>query len=454
MKATLRRATVLYIFAACFFAALIALIADIAVNGAAWSSNRANRHIYSSGQTVNAGTIFDRNGKVLAISDDSERKFPTDAVTRKSTLHIVGDTAGFISTGAHSLHRDTLSGYSFWNGIYTLKDKGKGSDLTLNIDAEACKIAYNALGSYNGAVAVYNYKTGELLCSVSKPTYDVYDVPGDILTNEKYDGVYLDKVISGLYTPGSVMKIVTAVCAIENIPDLDSRTFVCEGKQVFADGSVKCNDTHGEIDFATAFVESCNSVFSQLAVELGAQRLNATATALGFNTRLLADDVRLAMSTFKPSTVSRSELGWAGIGQSTTLLNPCHMLMITGAIANGGTCVPPRRVKGSSLIQLDFIKKPNSKGITIQPATAARLRDMLREAVRVQYGDSRFPNLEMCGKTGTAQIDNKQAHSWFAGFSLREDLPLAVVCVAENAGAGAGTAINVANKVLQHFATN
>lgn len=454
MKATLRRASVLYILAACFLAALIALIADIAVNGAVWTSNRANRHIYSSGQTVNAGTVFDRNGKVLAVSDDSERRFPSGEAMRKATLHIVGDTAGFISTGAHSLHRDTLSGYSFWNGIYKLKDKGKGSDLTLNIDANACKIAYEALGSYNGAVAVYNYRTGELLCSVSKPTYDVYDVPGDILTNAKYEGVYLDKVVSGLYTPGSVMKIVTAVCAIENIPDLDTRTFMCEGKQVFADGSVKCNDVHGETDFAHAFARSCNSVFSQLAVELGSEKLNATATALGFNTRLFADDVRLAVSTFKPSTLSESELGWAGIGQSTTLLNPCHMLMLVGTIANGGSPVIPRRIKSSAAAALNFIKKPDSNGITLAPATAARLRELLRGTVKAQYGDGRFPSLEMCGKTGTAQIDNKQSHSWFVGFSQREDLPLAVVCVAENAGAGAGTAINVANKVLQHFAAN
>ena len=82
-------------------------------------------------------------------------------------------------------------------------------------------MAYNAFGENNGAIAVYNYKTGELLFSVSKPAYDVNDVPSDLLNSEYYDGVFLDKTISGIYTPGSVMKIVTAVSALQNIPDIE-----------------------------------------------------------------------------------------------------------------------------------------------------------------------------------------------------------------------------------------
>lgn len=72
------------------------------------------------------------------------------------------------------------------------------------------------------------------------------------MTNEKYDGVFLDKVVSGIYTPGSVMKIVTAACAIENIPDIYSRTFECDGKYETSDGTVICNGVHGTVSFQKA----------------------------------------------------------------------------------------------------------------------------------------------------------------------------------------------------------
>lgn len=454
MRKTVRRAVVLYIFAAVFFAAVVLLVVSFALNGSDWVSNRVNKHVYSSGQTVNAGKITDRNGEILAQSVSGERKFSKDPDIRRATIHIVGDTSGFISTGTHSLYRDSLSGYSFAGGLYKLKTTGSGTDIALNIDASVCKAAYLAFGSYNGAAAAYNYKTGELLCSVSKPTYDVYNIPADILTNEKYDGVYLDKVVSGLYTPGSVMKIITAACAIENIPDLSTRTFTCRGQQQFSDGVVKCLDTHGNITFEQAFTQSCNCAFSALAVELGPDKLKATAAELGFNTRNYADGVRLSISSYYPSTTSQSELGWAGIGQSTTMVNPCHMLCIAGAVANSGTAVLPKRVKSSSVLQLANSITDTSSGISLPQPVADKLRQMMKTTVAMKYGTGRFPGLSVCGKTGTAQIDGKDSHSWFVGFSDDPEFPVAVVCVAENAGAGAGTAINVSNTILQNLKKN
>ena len=76
---------------------------------------------------------------------------------------------------------------------------------------------------------------------------------------------------------------------------------------------------------------------------------------------------------------------------------------------------------------------------------------MAKPKISNEYGDDRFPNLEMCGKTGTAQITGATSHSWFVGYSQRDDLPLAVVCVAENAGSGMKTAVNVSNEVMQYF---
>ena len=450
MNTIYKRAMVLYALIGAFIIGAGIFVAGIFINGSEWASNRANRHIYSNGTIINAGTIYDINGVELAKSSDNERIFAKAAAVRKAVLHVVGDTSGFISTGTHHIYRDVLSGYSVVEGIYNLKQTGVGNDITLNIDSEANRIAYEALGNYDGAVAVYNYKTGQLLCSVSKPTYDIENKPDDLLTNEKYDGVFLDKVTSGVYTPGSIMKIITAACAIENIPYSDSRTFECDGEYEVGNGSVICNDVHGKLNFAEAMNESCNSAFAEISVELGAEKLLATAKSMGFNTQLYAKEIRLTQSRFSPSETSKSELGWAGIGQSTTLVNPAHFLSIMGAIANGGTGYAPDRIRSVGVFS-EIVGRMPETVITIKPETALKLNAMLRSNVEDSYGDWKFENLQMCGKTGTAQIDGEKSHSWFAGYSQRSDLPLAVVCVAEHAGHGSGVASSVSNKVMQYF---
>ncbi len=451
MRVTARRAAVIYALILAFIAGIVIFVVSLALNGSEWASNKANRHIYSGGTIVNAGTIYDINGVELAKSSDNERIFADSESVRKSVLHVVGDTAGYISTGTHYLYRDVLSGYSKIEGIYNLKQSGTGTNITLNIDSEANKVAYQALGNYNGAVAVYNYKTGQLLCSVSKPTYDIENKPADLLTNEKYSGVFLDNVISGIYTPGSIMKIVTAACAIENIPDIDSRTFECDGEYETGDGKVICNGEHGKQSFQQAMNNSCNSAFAQISIELGASKLKASAESMGFNTQLYAKEIRLTKSRFSPSAESKAELGWAGIGQSTTYVNPAHFLSIMGAIANGGTGYAPDRIRSTGTVS-EIVGRMPEKIVTIKPETAARLDALLRSNVADKYGDSKFKNLQMCGKTGTAQIDNAKSHSWFVGYSQRADLPLAVVCIVEHGGQGSGIASTVSNKVMQYFA--
>lgn len=456
MKITVRRAYVFYAVIIAFLAGTVILVMNIAMNGKTWVSNPANRHLYSrSNDVVSAGPVVDIRGNILAQTQGNSRVYSDDVTIRKAVLHVLGDTNGYISTGTQNLYSDSLSGYNFVDGIYTLKKHGVGPELVMNIDSEACRVAYEALGEFNGAVAVYNYKTGQLLCSVSKPTYDLVNKPDDVNTNPKYEGAYLDKVVSGLYTPGSIMKIITAACAIENIPDIYERTFDCNGEYVVTQGQrgVICNDDHGEgLTFEEAMNKSCNAVFAQIAIELGADKLKATADSMGFNSELYAREVRIKYSRFDPPASDKLELGWAGIGQSKTLVNPTHFLAIMGAIANGGDGYAPDRIFSLSG------EKTNNRGtevmISIKPETAKQLDYLLRSNIANEYGDNRFPNLEMCGKTGTAQITGATSHSWFVGYSQRDDLPLAVVCVAENAGSGMKTAVNVSNKVMQYFLEN
>lgn len=451
MRDTLRRTAVLYALIIAFLAGVGFLLFSLWTQGSDWAANRANQHIFKNGSTINSGIIYDRNGTPLAWSEDGKRRYSESKAVRKSTLHVVGDSSGFISTGTQSLYRSKLSGYNIIDGIYSiLHEPEKAASVTLNIDSEACRAAYNAFDGYDGAIVVYNYRTGEMLCSVSKPTYDLLNVPDGLRTDPEYDGVFLDKVVSGVYTPGSVMKIITAISALQNIPDIESQSFDCDGEFECGDGTVICNSTHGEENFEKAFNKSCNHAFADISLQLGADRLRSTAEALGFNKQLYSGEVRLAKSRFSPSTTNKSELGWAGIGQSTTLVNPSHLLSIVGAIANGGTGLAPNRIKNYSGFFGEM--KPSADAVVaLDPQIASKMRQYMRSNVVNKYGDENFPNLEFCAKTGTAQLDDADSHSWLAGFSGRDDLPFAVVCVVENGGWGSGPATEITNEVMQYF---
>lgn len=100
--------------------------------------------------------------------------------------------------------------------------------MSLTIDSEINKVAYKALGDYKGTIAVVNYKTGDIVCMVSTPSYDPENVPSDLESNSKYEGAYINRFLTGLYTPGSTFKLVTTACALENKPEILNGSWNCK----------------------------------------------------------------------------------------------------------------------------------------------------------------------------------------------------------------------------------
>ncbi len=451
MKNTTKRAYVLFALIAAFFVGLGFMAYSFITNADDWASSRLNEHIYKYRQLSTAGTIYDRDGEVLVQTKDGTRTYSDDYETRLSTLHVVGDSQGYISTGVQNIFRSHLIGYNFVDGVYKAVKNNKGNDLKLTIDAEVSKAAYEALGGNKGTICAYNYQTGETVCMVSAPTYDPENKPTDIDTDTsgKYDGIYLNRFLSGVFTPGSTFKVITAICAIDNLPNLGKMTFNCTGKYKCGKNQyVICNGVHGKISFERALNVSCNSAFAYLANKLGIEKMTETAKQLGFGTSVKVSGSNTAKSYFDISKATKLDLGWAGIGQYTTLANPCHMLMIAGAIANGGQAIIPYVVETrTSLIPTN--KAAVNKNITLSSETAAKMKKYLRSNVENYYGDSRFPGLTFCGKTGSAEVEGKKSHAWFYGFSADKSFPYAIVVCLENGGIGYNDAVPAANKVLQ-----
>lgn len=456
MHNTVKRAFLLLFVVGAFTVGAVVLGVSFFKNSEEWATHRANAHLYSGGQISAAGTIYDTDGEILAQTKDSKRYYSTDSAIRKATLHAIGDTEGFMSTGVHALFETELTGYNIVSGTYYLSKYGIGNDINLTLDADVCKTAYNALNGRKGTVGVYNYKTGEIVCMVSTPTYDPENKPdSDTMNSDAYKAAYINKFLSASYTPGSTFKIITSACAIENIPDIYTRSFNCDGEYEVGSTAVICNGKHGKQTFEQALNNSCNSAFAEISIELGKTKLQKTAENLGITSSFEVDRVPLSEGTADLSKAVDIDMGWAGIGQYTITANPCMMMTLMGAIANGGDAVKPYYVKSITTPKGFSSYKASQETadeIDLSSDTAKKLQSLLRSNVVNYYGENSFPGLEMCGKTGTAEVGSEETgdNAWFVGFSQKEDFPYAIVVLIEDSGSSARqSAIPVANKVLQ-----
>ena len=453
MKKIEKRTFLCLLLAAALLAGTGLFVLRFVLYGGRWASFSANRHLYNSQGQLAVGRVLDRDGDVLSWVDEyGSRKYYDGATVRKATLHAVGDAEGKIGTGALVAFADRLSGYNLFTGAYS--PLGAGNDLYLTIDARLNYIAYQALGGKKGAVGVYNYKTGEVLCMVSSPTYDPLDPPEDVENDPAYEGVYLNRFLSGTFPPGSVFKTVTLAAAIENIPDLFSRTWTCTGSTQVGGEAVTCPSAHGTLDISGALSHSCNGVFALLANELGGETMARYAQKAGLTSSYSVSGIPTAAGRFDVAGASANQLGWAGVGQYSDAVNPCALMVYMGAIANGGKAAVPRLIY-KTVVPLGEGGIPLGPGFTrhtgtlIEGDTAAQLADMMARNVTETYGAGRFPNMDLCAKSGTAEVGGGEVpHAWFTGFVRNPDAPYAFVVLVENGGGGSDVAGAVAAQVL------
>ena len=448
MKKIERRAVVCGILALLLAAGLAVFLVKYLLSGGDWASSPFNRHLYdTSGQLV-VGSVLDRDGDVLSAGENGKRTYYNNETVRKATLHAVGDLQGNIGTGALNAFADKLTGYSLLNGAF---GADRGSDLYLTIDARYNYEAYQALNGHAGTVAVYNYKTGEILCMVSAPSYDPLHVPSDIESNDRYKGAYLNRFLSSTFTPGSVYKTVTLAAALEELSDLENRTWTCQGSVQIGDETIVCSGTHGEQHIGDAFANSCNVAFAQIAEELGAETLKTYTEKAGLTDSYDINGLPTAKGSFSWENITDGQLGWAGVGQYKDQVNPCALMVYMGAIAGGGKAAQPYLIeKTVSALGIPSIPHITRKtGMLVSTATAEKLSDMMADNVEKTYGRDRFPNMDICAKSGTAEVGEEQRpHAWFAGFLRNEDAPYAFVVLVENGGGGSSVAGTVAGRVL------
>ena len=157
------------------------------------------------------------------------------------------------------------------------------------------------------------------------------------------------------------------------------------------------------------------------------------------------DGISTAAGSYPLDFVGDPELAWSGIGQSTDMVNPYAILRLVCAIANGGTEVEPSMVADTQ----------HSSTLLVSPATADALTEMMRFTANEHYNASElFPGMNICAKTGTAELGDGTSHSWFVGYLEKEEHPYAFVTLVERGGFGITAAGSVTGEVLQWAVEN
>lgn len=436
-------------------AGMCVIVVRYMTDGSDWVSFRSNPAVQIGG-ALSSYSVVTRDG--VTILDTSQKPiYGEDAALRSSLLHLLGD-GGNVSSHLIDEYGSALTGYHAIGGVYST-DHAQG-ELELTVSATAQKAAYHAMNGKKGAVGVYNYQTGEVLCMLSMPTYDPQEPPdsiyttdteGNLVVKEEYDGVYFNRFLWSTYIPGSTYKIVTAAAAIEKIEDIETRTFECTGSALIGGKEAACHsaDGHGTITFNEAFAKSCNVAFAQISVELGREILLDFTNRTRITESLRFDGLKTSAGGISLDTADDYAVAWAGIGQAYDQINLCQFMTFVGAIANGGKSAEPyvvSQVRYGNDVQYEAQRQMQ---MFLSKSTADRLAQMMCYAVDTNYiWSCNFAGLKAGGKSGTAERDGGIQDALFAGFSADADYPLAFVVMIEGGGSGSQACLPIVQQVL------
>lgn len=448
MNRVASRAFIAVLLALLLVAGLGFFVVEYVTNAADWVMFPGSPHVYSGGN-IGCGTVVDREGTML-LDLENGRIYASSEALRKATVHWLGDRYGSISAPALPAHAAELAGYDLLNGVYAY---GNASGIArLSLSGAVQTAALEAMTGKKGTVAVYNYETGAILCAVTTPSYDPDNVP-DVENDDsgQYEGMYVNRFTQSVYVPGSIFKIVTLAAALEEFPDAENMTFSCSGALELEGGRITCESAHGSQSLKDAFRNSCNCAFAELALEIGAKKMEKYVNTFGITDSITFDGIETASGNYQASGGSEAQIGWSGAGQYNDQINPCAFLNFVGAIAGGGRGASPYVVENVLVGNTRTYTAKTQMGETVlSRSTAQTIREFMRNNVENKYGDSNFPGLAVCAKTGTAEVGgDKKPNAMLAGFVADTEYPLAFIICVEDGGYGAQVCLPIASCVLE-----
>ena len=377
--------------------------------------------------------------------------------------------------------------------------KGKqGLRVRLTVDTEVQKACGKLLNDRAGSISVMDIYTGDIIAMYSSPSYDpnkfLFGISNDdwaLIRNNPLKPL-VNKTLAGLYSPGSTIKPIVALSALENKIVSPSFKVKCTGKMELYGQTFHCwkEKGHGFVSLKNAMKQSCDTYFYEVARLLGVDRLNVTAEKFGLGKKVLGDYFDFEKSGLFPNTKWKKNnlgKGWVlgetlitGIGQGYTQTTPLQLCLMTAQIANGGYSIKPRIIVDNNAVSFEEAKNKfeeeslfsEEKKLFENPKNIKIVQEAMFSSTNELYGTSYKsriddPKYQFAGKTGTAQVKRismrereldlkieqipykDRDHALFVAYGPYINPRYALSIIVEHGGSGSKTAAPIAKELFK-----
>lgn len=454
----------LIVFCSCFVS-LIVYISYIQIfQGETLKNNSYNKRLWINEESILRGSILDRNGKTLVYSEKKGNGYIRNYLYGRLYSHVIGYSyREYGKSGLELQYNNALLNINENAAINEIKNlvapTTEGNTIKLTVDHELQSKVRSLLKGKKGSIVAMNPNSGEIYAMVSIPDFDVSNLKEDWKEiSENPNSPLLNRATQGLYPPGSTFKLITAIAALETV-GLDE-SYDCVGSAniggyIFKDYG---ENIHGQIDLKEALTKSCNTYFTEKAIQIGKDKIGTVADRFMINSKIPFDLPTKSSQFPYRENLGKTEIAASAIGQGKVLVTPLNMALIGSALGNGGQVVKPILVK--EIISKDGkVLKTNSTEILAQGVDIIRaneIKDMMVEVIRSGTGtNARIKNVKVAGKTGTAENSSGKNHAWFVGFAPADNPKVAVAVVLEEEGSTGGkTAAPIARDIMLYVINN
>lgn len=353
-----------------------------------------------------------------------------------------------------------------------------GQNLYLTLDRYLQKSAEEIMRDKTGVLIAMDPRDGGILAMVSKPDFDPSIFTSGNSTDEKNlvmndpNKPLLNRAIMGEYPPGSTFKIISATAALTEGKITEHTYFHCSGGVYIGNRFFRCHSVHGSVSIREALPKSCNSFFYNVAYRAGltVPLLHKYAKMFGLGDKTGIDLPGEKKGNIPEKSRYSTDNVNMVIGQGAVLVTPIQMANVISVIANRGFSYKPHFV--------DYSKSPQKRDLSDKNGTEDSYENSeitkpeilvdIRDKVPIEVIDlirdsllnvaktglckyAKIRDINICGKTGTAQNPHGKAHAWYIGFAPYENPRIVVVALVENSGLGSENAAPVAGQMFAHY---